>query len=109
MNLKTTIILLVIVVVGGIFWLLTTARSARSGSAASVSEAVLQKDLQPGKLTRIDIVQGNKHWTLERSPGGEWTMPGNWPTRKPEVEELVALLGNLHTRFTPISLNESNK
>src|SRR5205807_3561275 len=50
--------------------------------------------------------RAERHITLERGPGGEWTMPGKWPTRKPEVEQLVALLIGLQSRFAPIAIDD---
>src|SRR5207244_7506474 len=43
---------------------------------------------------------------LERGAGGEWTLPGKWPARKAEVDELVHLLTNLRSRFVPIPVRD---
>src|SRR5262249_52607037 len=40
----------------------------------------------------------------QRKPDGVWSMPGNWPTRNAEVEELAGLLGRLHSRFEPVPI-----
>src|SRR5207248_1210539 len=35
-----------------------------------------------------------------------WKMPGGWAVRRAEVEELVALLGGLRTRFQAIPVGD---
>src|SRR5207302_9251278 len=34
--------------------------------------------------------------------GQAWNLPGGWPTRGPEVRELMAVVAGLDTRFAPI-------
>ncbi len=103
MNLKTTVTLLVLVAAGaGVFWYLETSR--HGAAAASETMAVLEKELQPEKLSRIEIGQGDPHLILERGSGDEWTLPGKWPTRRREVSELIELLTGLRTRFAPESI-----
>jgi hypothetical protein len=64
----------------------------------------LQEEVTPAKLTRIKVQHGDRMVILERAPGGEWTLPGKWPTRKAEVEELVARVGGLRSRFAAYPL-----
>jgi hypothetical protein len=53
-------------------------------------------------MNRIEAKRGDRQlFLLERSPGGEWSLPGKWPTRKAEAEALVNLLGGLRSRFLP--------
>ncbi len=66
--------------------------------------AVLEDDLTPGKVTRIDVLQSGQHVVLERGKQG-WTLAGKWPARKAEVEDLVTRLTDLRSRFVPIPLH----
>ena len=109
MNYRTTFILLVFVAlaatgfyfgpkfVPGLPWAPPESSSAESGSAS-----LIKSDLAADKVTRITIHSGPSNVTLERSPGGEWSLQGKWPARKPEADELVKLLTHLHSRFAPI-------
>jgi hypothetical protein len=108
MNFKTTLVLLVLVAAGALAgaahwfrsdlpsWLV----SPEPAPASSRSRELLEKEITPDRLTRIEVVQGDRRLVLERSaPGDEWSLPGKWPTRKAEVQGLIALLGDLHSRF----------
>jgi hypothetical protein len=103
-NLKTTFTLLILALVGGAGWLyLQFFRTPTAASSKTL--AVLQDELTPERVTRIDVPHGDHPLVLERGPTGEWSMPGNWPTRQPEVKELVGLLTGLRTRFVPVALS----
>jgi len=102
MNLKTTILLAVLVVAGGVAWWQWSLHQPRQPRSESV--AVLESELTTANLTRIEVTHGDRHVLLERKPGQEWTLPGQWPVRKPEVEQLVGALANLRTRFVPVTL-----
>ncbi|HXG13192.1 MAG TPA: DUF4340 domain-containing protein [Gemmataceae bacterium] len=113
MNLKTTLVLVVLVVMGGVLfvygpdlagWFGWTPRPPDPVGAQTLN--VLANELKPQSLTRIEIRHSDRQMVLQRAPGGEWTLPGRWPTRKPEVEQLVGLLTNLRSRFAPIPLTE---
>jgi hypothetical protein len=112
MNLRTTLVLLVLVAAGpALFWF-GGPLGTRLGLTSPPSDAVgagtlevLDKGLSAAALTRIEVQKGERHVVLERS-GGEWTLPGKWPARKAEVEELVAQLSSLHSRFLPIPLGD---
>lgn len=101
MNLKTTIVLLALILLGACVWLavalLTPAR------VTSETIAVLERDLRPENLTRIEVARGERRVVLEKGPGG-WSLPGKWPVRQPEVEHLVGILTSLRSRFAPISV-----
>lgn len=100
MNLKTTVTLLVLLAAGGgFFWYVETSR--QSAVAASETANVLEKELLPDRLSRIEIGQGDQSLVLERGNDNEWTLPGKWPARRREVSELIALLTSLRTRFAP--------
>jgi hypothetical protein len=108
MNLKTTLVLLILVVAGGVFfWLGPNLSSVlpfvpgRPEVSDHGTLSVLEKDLTPERLIKIEIQADGRRVVVERPPDGEWTLPGKWPTRKAEVAELVGLIGNLRSRFTP--------
>src|SRR5438067_1921680 len=113
MNFKTTLALLVLVAAGGgLFWY-GPALADRFGLAQKAPDAtgagtlaVLEKELTPDKLTRVEIQQGPQRVILERGPGGDWVLPGNWPTRQPEVEQLLDRLTGLRSRFAPLRAEE---
>ncbi len=109
MNFKTTLVLLVLVAAGALVGVGSWFRSElppwlvapESARASSRSLEVLEKKLTPDHLTRIELVQGDRRLVLQRAADGAWSLPGQWPTRKAEVEGLVALLGGLRSRFVP--------
>jgi hypothetical protein len=105
MNFKTTIVLAVLVVVGGLVWLVYP--SQRKHAAGSESLTILEKEIKPERLRRIEVIYPERSVVFERSPDGEWTLPGKWPTRQAEVEQLVNLLASFHSRFAPIALGNS--
>jgi hypothetical protein len=111
MNLRTTLVLLVLVAAGAVFFRLVWTDSPWLPRPVALPQGVvggtfqtLQKELTADKLNRIEIDHGGSRVVLERK-GSDWTSPGKWPTRKPEVEALVRLLTNLQSRFVPIALN----
>src|SRR5439155_9141421 len=83
-----------------------------AGAAAHLRTAdagtlrTLQEQLTPEKIERIDIQHGQRPVVLERGASGDWTLPGKWPARKAEAEELIHLLTHLRSRFAPIPLAE---
>ena len=113
MNLKTTLGLLVLVLIVGVVFAFAPWLGKKVGLAPKEPDragagtlAILKDELTPDKIKRIDVEQGNDHTILERGGAGDWNMPGQWPTRKAEVQELVNLLGNLQSRFVPIVVND---
>src|SRR5436190_19923290 len=86
MNLKTTLVLALVLAVGGIGWLVYAL--ARPMETVTKPVAVLPDELTAAQLQRIEM-SGERPVVLERSAGGDWTLPGHWPTRKAEVEQLV--------------------
>lgn len=114
MNVKTTLVLLVLVAAGGVAYWLAPDLSGRLGLAPAQPTAAdagtlrtLQDELIPEKLERIDVQHGQRLVVLERGPGGEWTLPGKWPARKAEVEELIHRLTHLESRFVPIPFEDT--
>lgn len=110
MNFRTTLVLVVLAVAGAVvFWLtpwtgLLPGRATEGRGAGSL--AVLETELTPDQMQRIDVQAGDQHVVLERGPGGVWSLPGGWPIRKAETEELVGLLGRLRSRFEPVPVAE---
>jgi hypothetical protein len=113
MNFRTTLVLLFLVAAGAAFWLvsayapLAALLPARPVAADEGTRALLENELTPEKLRSIRI-QAGEQFVLERTPGGDWTLPGKWPTRKAEVDALVRVLCNLRSRFAPFHLNEES-
>ncbi len=108
MNLKTTLLLAVLVAVGaGAAWYLN--QSLTPTAAVSPTLEFLEKQLQPNGLTRIALAKGNDtRFVLERN-GPEWSLPGKWPVRTPDVEHIVQILTNLRSRFAPVAIaNDAN-
>src|SRR5262249_33631634 len=102
MNFKTTIFLAVLAVIGGVLWLVVPWH--RRAAANSDSLAVLENELKPEKLVKLEITADGRTVVLDRAPGGEWTLPGHWPTRQTEADRLMQTLTSLQSRFAPISL-----
>jgi hypothetical protein len=112
MNYKTTLVLLALVAAGAaVRWLapdfswLRLAPTQPSATDAGTLRT-LQSELTPEELNRMEVQHGQRLVVLERGAGDEWTLPGKWPARKAEVEELVRLLTNLRSRFVPIPLHD---
>ncbi|HEY1860644.1 MAG TPA: DUF4340 domain-containing protein [Gemmataceae bacterium] len=108
MSLKTTLLLVLLVATGGLVlwfspslapWLGLSARPRPAATDGTL--ATLERELTPAKLTRIEIHKGDRMLTLDRT-AGDWTLPGKWPARGPEVQNLVDLLTGLRSRFAPI-------
>ena len=69
---------------------------------------MLTENFTPEKITRIEITgDSSPVLTLEKTEAGRWKLPGNWPLRKQEVAELVALFSDLRTRFQAIPIDEN--
>ena len=108
MNYRTTFILLVVVALAGAGYYfgptfvpnLPWAPPAAAGAGGGAAD-IIKNDITPEKLTKITLHSATNDVSLERGPGGEWSLKGNWPVRKPETNELVHLLTHLHSRFVP--------
>lgn len=111
MNLKTTIALLILAAgVGVLVWkgsdlaprvgLAPTPTQPAEGASAKALD-----DIRPGELTAVTIrVPGDRPVEFTAEPGKPLGLPGNWPARRNEVEELVATLSGLKSRFQPVNL-----
>jgi hypothetical protein len=106
MNFKTTLALLIVIAAGAVlFWSGTHLPPALDPAPkpAAVADAGTRGELEswrPEAITRIEVIHGDRVTALERT-GEKWNLPGNWPTRKAEVDALVNLLASLHSRFEP--------
>jgi hypothetical protein len=102
MNWKTTVVLAALLVAGGATWLVLALLGP--DESASPTLAVLEKELTRDQLTRIEIKRPGGPVVLEKGAGGEWSLPGKWPVRPREVEQLLGTLTNLRSRFVPLPL-----
>jgi len=109
MNFKTTITLLVLVVACGVVLLVDFLRkpSVASDSALQTLETI-EKKIRDQEASRIEVARKERQLVLERTSGGTWGLPGNWPIRDKEVKELVDVLANLKSRFTPVAISADN-
>lgn len=99
MNWKTTLVLAVLAAAGGASWYFLAPGATEQ--TTSVTLAVLDKELTRDRLTRIEIQRPDGSVVLEKGAGGEWSLPGKWPVRRKEVEELLDTLTGLRSRFVP--------
>jgi hypothetical protein len=106
MNFKTTLLLILLVVLGGLAW--GVYAWVQPGVPASETLTVLRDQLTPEQITRIEVKRA-EHPVLLEKVAGQWTLPGRWPVRKPEVKQLLDTLTNLRSRFEPIALGNSAK
>src|SRR5262249_1110957 len=75
-------------------------------TAPATTLTILETELTPKTLNRIEIRRGERKVVLEKSGAGDWTIEGKWLTRPHEVEELVRQPTGLRSRFTPIAVND---
>src|SRR5436305_2093086 len=105
MNLKTTLALLVVIAAGGAAaWFGTGHPNGQPAQAPDHGSLAILEQLKPADILRVEIKQGDNETVLERPEGGGWTLPGKWPVRTREVDNLIELLGNLRPRFEPEAL-----
>src|SRR6059058_5325594 len=110
MNWKTTLALVLIAGVARV-WLWkgdswgpkVGLRPAHPEPPPSPAVAALDA-LTPAAISRVEVAfPSGDPLVIERAATESgWKLPGNWPLRKPEVEELVETLGTLRTRFHAI-------
>src|SRR5262245_24352311 len=113
MNFRTTLLLLLLTAGGAAAFVFQNDIASRFGKTASATAStettdVLNKELSPDTLTRIEITHDGQQVVLERQGKG-WTLPGGWPVRVPEVRDLVNLLTGLRSRFIPVKLSDDLK
>jgi hypothetical protein len=111
MSFKTTIVLLVLAAAGATLLYLSEKDALPFKSAPPAPESKTREalgKLTPGDLTRIEIRRADRTTVLTRD-GGVWNMPGKWPARTAEVDQLAELLGGLRSRFEAIPLTDDTK
>src|SRR5277367_2591858 len=102
MNLKTTILLIILTAAGAGGWFWLASRQLEEPTSSTLT--FLEQALEPSKITRIEAVRGKETlYTLEKT-GKDWVLPGKWPCRQQEADQIVELLCHLRTRYTPITL-----
>jgi hypothetical protein len=115
MNSRSTLALVLLAAIAGVWLWKGDELGPKIGLKPRVTDlppsesASILDSLTPGTLTRVEVVYpSGDPLILERS-GSEstWKLPGNWPPRKPELEELVEMLGQLRSRFQAIPVPEA--
>src|SRR5438067_2187891 len=106
MNFRTTLLLLVLAAGGGAAYYYRAPIAARLGRAPRSADATpdtlfILRNLRPDTITRVEVTHDGNTVELVRE-GKAWSLPGGWPTRGPEVQELIDLLTGLDSRFDPI-------
>ncbi len=113
MNIRTTLVLAVLVGAGVLLWWLGGPQLPTALDPVAPPPAVedrgtraFLRDLEPARITRIEVSAPGGVTVLDRKEDGSWGMPGNWPTRDAEVQALVDTLTGLRSRFEPQALGE---
>ena len=89
MNLKTTFLLIIIAAVGAGAWYGIATRHIEEPASSTIT--FFEQSLTPARITRVEAVRGKeKLLTLEKI-GNDWVLPGKWPCRQQEAEQMVAL------------------
>jgi Domain of unknown function (DUF4340) len=106
MNFRTTLLLLVLAAGGGAAYWYRHDIAARLGHAPPSADATpdalyILRRIRPESISRIEVSRDGNTVELVRE-GKAWTLPGGWPTRGPEVQDLVDLLTDLDSRFEPM-------
>ncbi len=105
MNLKTTFLLILLAAVGAGAWFGFAMRKAEQPTT-SPTLTILEQTLTPSKITRIEATRGKETlFTLEKTDK-DWSLPGKWPCRQQEVDQMIELLSNLRSRYAPIPLGK---
>ncbi len=115
MNIKTTLALIVLLGAGTLLWWFGGPKlppsldpSAQSSATDDAGTRAFLEGLKAAKITRIEVKRGGEtSFELLRKPDGAWGLPGNWPVRKVEVDDLLSRLVTLRSRFRPQPLDEA--
>jgi hypothetical protein len=99
MNWKTTLLLVILLGAGAGAWVWHDRKPA--ADAASQTLGMLKEAVDPAKLTRIEVSRGKESRFVLEKHGDEWSLPGRWPVRGPEVELYLKSLAALQSRFVP--------
>src|SRR5262245_57973082 len=111
MNLRTTLVLFALALGGAVVWKLGPQLPARLDPRPSPPPAadagtltVFEEQFTPDKISRVEVSASGKPAVVFVREGKSWTMPGGWPTRAGEVQELIDRLASLRSRFQPLPL-----
>ncbi len=115
MNTKSTLALVLLAAAAGVWFFMGDELAPKLGMRPTQpepakSEAAVALDaLAPAAITAITVnfPSGDPLKLSRESADSAWKLPGNWPPRVGEVEDLVKALGSLHARFHPQALGES--
>jgi hypothetical protein len=117
MNLKSTIVLIVLALGIGALIVFGASLAPKAGLApppeppAKGKSAESLGTITPGEITSLTVNVPNavpvKFTAAE--PGKPLELPGNWPSRRNEVEELVAAVTGIKSRFQSVPIAEDLK
>ena len=116
MNSKSTLALVVLAGVAALWFFKGDAWGPHIGIKPAHPEppkstaTVTLDGLSPAAINKVEIAfASGDPFVLERAATESgWKLPGNWPLRKLDVEELVETLGKLRSRFQAIPLPEGS-
>lgn len=115
MNAKSTVALVLLAGLAGAWYFLGDRLAPKLGidpvhpePPASRAAAALDA-LTPDAITSVTVAfpSGDPLELSRADAGSPWKMPGNWPPRAVEVNELVETLGTLRARFHPEPLGDN--
>lgn len=113
MNLKTTFTLFVLAGASVFLWWygnlplpMALDPAARPASVEDKGTREFLHSLSRDKIQRIVIHAPSGDTELTHKADGQWHLPGNWPIRRHEVDNLVGLLTSLRSRFQPQPIHE---
>jgi hypothetical protein len=114
MNLKTTVVL--ILLAGGCAvlywkgpdWAPSLGLAPKAAPTSDTGAANVLASLPVDEIEKIEVdVPGQPKLVLQApKPGQPLELPGNWPIRRAEVEELTNTLHDLKTRYYPIAIDD---
>ncbi|MCU0704234.1 MAG: DUF4340 domain-containing protein [Fimbriiglobus sp.] len=98
-------LILVVVIAGGVL-LLVFAPAVRQaiGLSSPARATVVGINIDPAKVTRVEVSGRGQPLILVRDPAGRWTQPGDWPVREKEVNDLLSIVTRIQTRHLPVAL-----
>ncbi|HZZ78164.1 MAG TPA: DUF4340 domain-containing protein [Gemmataceae bacterium] len=105
MNLKTTFLLILLAGagVGGWYWTLSHKVEQPKSETLAFLEA-----MKPGRITEVEATRGKESLYTLKKVGNDWVLPGKWPCRPQEAEQIVSLLSSLHSRYIPAAINDKS-
>src|SRR5262245_22482515 len=117
MNLKSTIALVILAAGVAALILFGGDLAPKAGlapepqPAAKGNSAQALAVIEPTQISAITVtVPGSAPVKFSATePGKPLELPGNWPVRRNEVEELVGTLSGLKSRFQPVPIGDDIK